>query len=78
MLVVPTVCAAKVRLPGLTDGGITPVPVRLTAELWFVLSVIVRVAFRTPTTDGVKKTEIVHLDPGASDDGLIGQVVVVV
>ena len=70
-LVVAMVCAAKVRLVGLSaaDGPTaTPVPVKLAVcGLPAALSVTVIVPVRVPATVGVNVTLIVQLALAASD-----------
>ena len=76
-----TVCAAEVlpevavnvRLDGLTAATGTPMPVPLSEALWVepatlpALSVTVKIPVRVPGALGVKVTEMVQLDPMATE-----------
>ena len=70
-LVVATVCAANVRLVGLSAAEgptATPVPVRLAVcGLPVALSVTVTVPVREPAAVGVKVTLIEQLPPAATE-----------
>jgi hypothetical protein len=60
-LVVPTFCAAKVSLDGVTVTGAIPVPVRLTVwGLLVAVSVIVSVALFDPGVTGSKVIPILQ------------------
>ena len=66
-LVVPTVCAAYVALPGVNATGGMPVPESGTVcGLFGALSVIVMLPVRNPSCVGVNLTLIMQLAPAAS------------
>jgi hypothetical protein len=66
-LVVPTVCAAYVALPGVNVTGAMPVPDSGTVcGLFEALSLIVMLPVRVPTCVGVKVTLMMQFAPAAS------------
>jgi len=67
LLVVPTVCAANVRLVGESDTAV-PIPLKVTVcGLLVALSVMVTAAVRVLMVVGLKVTLIEQLAPAASD-----------
>src|SRR5260370_42319573 len=66
-LVVPTVCAAYVALPGVNVTGAMPVPDRGTVcGLFDALSVLVKLPVRAPSWGGARATLLMQFAPPAS------------
>jgi hypothetical protein len=76
-LFTPITWFPNVRLAGDAVTAATPVPLRLTVCGLFVpVSFTVSVPVREPRAVGVSVTEIVHVFPAASVEGLTGHVLV--
>src|SRR5437879_4186059 len=76
-LVVPGRWLAKVRLGGLSAiAGAVPVPLKATLALGTLIAslLIVSVALRAPTADGVNLTTRVALPPAETLNGAAGEV----